>query len=115
MDFLPRNVYFAQYFTYKLSSIGIDAFCDENMSLIYSKIRLCTESDVIVILSESGETRDLINFAKMAKKRGMFVITITKASKNTLQTIADKIFGLLIMALERFFVIVFLESLFLVY
>lgn len=83
-------MYFAQYFTYKLSSIGIDAFCDENMSLIYSKIRLCTESDVIVILSESGETRDLINFAKMAKKRGMFVITITKASKNTLQTIADK-------------------------
>ncbi len=88
--FSARNVYFAQYFTYKLSSIGIDAFCDENMSLIYSKIRLCTESDVIVILSESGETRDLINFAKMAKKRGMFVITITKASKNTLQTIADK-------------------------
>lgn len=88
--FSARNVYFAQYFTYKLSSIGIDAFCDENMSLVYSKIRLCTESDVIVILSESGETRDLINFAKMAKKRGMFVITITKASKNTLQTIADK-------------------------
>ena len=45
---------------------------------------------MIVILSESGETRDLINFAKMAKKRGMFVVTITKASKNTLQTIADK-------------------------
>lgn len=88
--FSARNIYFMQYFAYKLSSIGIDAFSDTNMSLIYSHLRQCEESDAIIILSESGETRDLINFAKIARQRGMRVITITKLSKNTLQLLADK-------------------------
>lgn len=88
--FSARNIYFMQYFAYKLSSIGIDSYSDGNMSLIYSHLRQCGAGDVIVILSESGETRDLINFAKLAKMRGMHVITITKLSRNTLQEIADK-------------------------
>lgn len=88
--FSARNIYFMQYFAYKLSSVGIDAFCDSNMSMIYSQLRQCREGDAIIILSESGETRDLINFAKLAKKSGMSVITITKVSKNTLQMIGDK-------------------------
>lgn len=88
--FSARNIYFAQYFAYKLSSIGIDAYCDANMTLIYSQLRQYQEGDVLVILSESGETRDLINFAKMAKKKGMKIITITRVSKNTLQLISDK-------------------------
>jgi len=88
--FSARNIYFAQYFAYKLSSIGIDTYCDSHTTLIYSQLRQYKEGDVLVMISESGETRDLINFAKMAKKRGMKVITITKVSQNTLQAIADK-------------------------
>lgn len=85
-----RNVYFAQYFAYRLSSVGVDSYCDSHTTMIYSQIRQCTEGDVIVILSESGETRDLINFAKLARKNKMKVISITKVSKNSLQMLADK-------------------------
>lgn len=88
--FSARNIYFAQYFAYKLSSVGLDAYCNEHMAMIYSQLRQCGAGDAIVILSESGETRDLINFAKLAKKKEMKVISITRVSSNTLQAISDK-------------------------
>ncbi|MCD8221634.1 MAG: MurR/RpiR family transcriptional regulator [Clostridiales bacterium] len=88
--FSERNIYFMQYFAYRLSSIGIDAYANTSMSMIYAHLYQCEENDAIVILSESGETRDLINFAKIAKQRGVKVISITRVSKNTLQMEADK-------------------------
>lgn len=88
--FSERNIYFAQYFTYKLSSIGYDAFCGSYMSLVYTALEHCHRGDAIIILSESGETRDLLNFAKKAKKKGMRVISITRVSQNSLQGLSDK-------------------------
>ena len=44
---------------------------------------------MLILLSESGETRDLLNYAKVAKRKGMLVISITRFASNTLQTLSD--------------------------
>lgn len=49
----------------------------------------CDERDIIIVLSEFGETRDMVNFSKIAKKRGLKVISITKMSENTVKSLSD--------------------------
>lgn len=84
-----RNNYFAGYFAHRLSYIGLDAYHHDHTTMIYSALNQCDERDVILILSESGETRDMVNFAKIAKKRGLKVISITKMSENTVKSLSD--------------------------
>ena len=42
-----------------------------------------------MLSSESGETPQILNYAKIARKKKMNVIAITRKNKNTLQSIAD--------------------------
>lgn len=84
-----RNNCFAGYFAHRLSYIGLDAFHHDHTTMIYSALNQCDERDVILVLSESGETRDMVNFTKIAKKRGMKVISITKMSENTVKSLSD--------------------------
>lgn len=83
-----RNYYLSEYICYRLGNIGIDAFTDSHSSLLYARLLNCEAGDVLMILSESGETRDLINFAKLAQKKGMKVISITRSATNTIQSLS---------------------------
>ena len=87
--FSVRNNCFADYFAHRLSYIGLDAYHHGHTTMIYSALNQCNDQDVIIVLSESGETRDMVNFAKLAKKRGMKVISITKVSENTIKALSD--------------------------
>lgn len=87
--FSVRNNCFADYFAHRLSYIGLDAYHHDHTTMIYSALNQCNDQDVIIVLSESGETRDMVNFAKLAKKRGMKVISITKVSENTIKALSD--------------------------
>ena len=92
--FSERNDYFAKYFSYRLETIGKDSVTATHTSMIYTKIRNCGPGDVIVLLTESGETRDIINFAKLAKENGMAVISLTRSSSNTVGQLSDVNFKL---------------------
>ena len=87
--FSVRNNCFADYLAHRLSYIGLDAYHHDHTTMIYSALNQCNDQDVIIVLSESGETRDMVNFAKLAKKRGMKVISITKVSENTIKALSD--------------------------
>ena len=87
--FSVSNNCFADYFAHRLSYIGLDAYHHDHTTMIYSALNQCNDQDVIIVLSESGETRDMVNFAKLAKKRGMKVISITKVSENTIKALSD--------------------------
>lgn len=79
----------SHYFTNLFLKIGINAFTDEYPSAIYAKLEICKKNDVIILLSESGETREIINFAKIAHKKDMIVISITRHIRNTLSRQSD--------------------------
>lgn len=87
--FSVRNNCFADYFAHRLSYIGLDAYHHDHTTMIYSALNQCDERDVLLVLSESGETRDMVNFTKLAKKRDMKVISITKMSENTVKSLSD--------------------------
>lgn len=83
------NNLFAQYFTRKLTYIGINAFCGECLSYLNSVIMHSKETDVIVLISESGETAEVLRLAKLAKQFNLRILSITKMAMNSLQQLAD--------------------------
>lgn len=87
--FSARNNLFAQYFTEKLVVIGKNCKSELYPALVYSDIEQLEKDDVLILFSESGETRDLVNFAKLAHKKGAKIISVTRVQKNKLQSLAD--------------------------
>lgn len=47
------------------------------------------KSDVLFLISLSGETPQVLDIARLAKKRGVRLISLTHFNKNTLQNLAD--------------------------
>lgn len=68
------------------------AYSDPHLQL--SSAATLTSDDVAVAISWSGETREVIRAAKLAKSNGAFVITITRLGKVTLSQIGDVHLGL---------------------
>lgn len=87
--FSARNNLFAQYFSEKLLVMGKDSKYELYPALVYSDIEQLEENDVLVLFSESGETRDLVNYAKLAREKKVQVISITRVQKNKLQSLSD--------------------------
>lgn len=84
-----RNYYLSEYICYRLENIGKDACTNSHSSLLYARLLNCEAGDALIVLSESGETRDLVNFAKLARKRGIGIISITRSAANTIQHLSD--------------------------
>lgn len=84
-----KNVYFSNYFAHRLSFAGFNAFSCPNTTSEYAHLNMCNPGDTIVLISESGETPQILNYAKIARKKKMNVIAITRKNKNSLQSIAD--------------------------
>ncbi len=84
-----RENYIGHYFYNELLRIGIQAFASESITEMTAQMALVKPGDVIVILSKSGETREMLNFAKLAKKSNAYVISITRTQKNTLAKLSD--------------------------
>ena len=100
--FSERNYMFADYLAYRFENIGLNAYTHSHSSMIYAKLSNCEPGDVVILLSESGETRDILNFAKLAKTNGMHVISVTRAGSNTLQTLSDVNFRLVEYGIRTF-------------
>lgn len=79
----------AHYLMGILMKIGFNVVTDSYTSTIYARLETCKKGDVLILLSESGETRELLNFAKIGKKKGVRVISITRFKKNHLAQLSD--------------------------
>ncbi len=84
-----RNYYLSEYLCYRLMNIGLEAYTGTHGSMIYGQLLNCQAGDVLILLSESGETRDLVNYARVAKQRGIRIISITRFASNTIQRLSD--------------------------
>ncbi|WP_425266294.1 MurR/RpiR family transcriptional regulator [Aeromonas lusitana] len=50
-----------------------------------------TEGDVVIAVSSSGSTKDLLHTVQLAKGRGAHVIVLSNTSRSPLATLADQL------------------------
>lgn len=53
------------------------------------EIELLTSADLLIIISISGETAQVLEIAELGKRKGVPIVSVTHFSRNTLQGIAD--------------------------
>lgn len=70
----------------------ITAYSDPHLQL--SSAASLTPEDVAIALSWSGETREVLEAANLAKRNGAFLVAITRYGRVSLAEIADVHFGL---------------------
>lgn len=70
--------------------------CQDKRSVSYMdyhdidyRIKHCSKKDILFFISVSGENERLIKVAKEAKQRGIFIVSITHFSKNSLSKLSD--------------------------
>ena len=80
---------FARYLSAQLITAGISAKTYDNLHLLFSEILIMKTTDVIILFSESGESREIVFAAKEARQRGIKIIAITKNTNNSLRKYAD--------------------------
>ena len=72
-----------------LSSTGTSAFFLHPAEAIHGDLGVLQSSDVVIALSHSGETDELVRLLEAIKRLGATLITITGNPKSTLATAAD--------------------------
>lgn len=74
---------------YKLIEVGKIALYDSDIHVLMSNLAIMGKEDVVFIISHQGKTIDVHNFGKLAKKRGIKVISLTKYAENPISDLAD--------------------------
>ncbi|WP_114767026.1 SIS domain-containing protein [Vibrio rhodolitus] len=79
----------AEDFHHKLLRIGIHSYVPKDYHMMIMTGSLMSEEDVVLVISHSGQTIDLIDAVEEAKKSGASVIAITNNYNSKLTSLAD--------------------------
>ncbi|NVK26170.1 MAG: MurR/RpiR family transcriptional regulator [Gammaproteobacteria bacterium] len=79
----------AKDFSYKLQKIGLAAVSEASGHSQLAYAATFGPDDLVIAISESGNTADVVEVAGLAKKLGANVLTITGVSKNKLRKFSD--------------------------
>jgi DNA-binding MurR/RpiR family transcriptional regulator len=81
---------FGEYLANQLIKLGITCLTSNSPHTIFSLIDQADPKEtVLFLLSESGETYDVVKAAEIAKNNQVPIIVMTRNTKNTLYTYAD--------------------------
>ena len=69
--------------------IGFNIFYSSDVHLTFSVISKLTEDDLLILISDSGETSEVIKAAELAKENDILTVSITNFAKNKLNSISD--------------------------
>ncbi|MGM9940685.1 MAG: MurR/RpiR family transcriptional regulator [Bulleidia sp.] len=81
-----------QDFCQKLSRIGIHVIYAQDPHFMMTCLSSMREKDVLVAISYSGETNEVIETVRIAKEKGAVVIGISQLGKTTLNRLSDMMF-----------------------
>lgn len=79
----------ASDFYKKLKMIGFNIFYSSDVHLTFSVILKLTEDDLLILISDSGETSEVIKAAELANENDILTVSITNFAKNKLNSISD--------------------------
>lgn len=83
------SIYFCEMLTKNLRCVGKKSeFFQHRHDMIYN-MEKCDNKDVVIAISVSGETKQLIEAINEAKFRGAYVIALTNLSVNSISKLAD--------------------------
>ena len=82
--------YMAKDSSYKFSRIGLDCTGTDNSHTMIVMAALLHPDDLLVAISHSGETEEIIKTVELAKRKGVKTIVITANKKSTLAVLSDQ-------------------------
>ena len=74
----------AHIFSDSLGSIGVFSSCPQDTTMMLNLVSMHHDNDVLVCISHSGETEEIVFTAKQAREQGMFTVGITNFSPSPL-------------------------------
>lgn len=72
-----------------LGILGLYSFCPTDPSITHSLVPILTNKDVLIGISYSGETEEIVSSMNLAKEHAVFTIGVTNFSPSPLADIAD--------------------------
>ncbi|TDW16522.1 RpiR family transcriptional regulator [Breznakia blatticola] len=78
----------AECFKEKMLKIGKQVIISNNLNYQLYEANCIQQGDIAIIISYSGETKNIVNIAKSCKQRGIPIIAITSFGENTLSQIS---------------------------
>ena len=79
----------AKDFSYKLQKLGMAALAETDTHVQLANIANYTAEDVLVVISESGETPDSVKITEQAAANGVNIISITAYGANSVARLAS--------------------------
>lgn len=79
----------AKDFYFKLMELGKVASFENDSHMQLSYISTMNENDILFVISHSGKTLELFNLVKVAKNRGIKIITLTNVANNPIRELGD--------------------------
>ncbi|WP_101842487.1 MurR/RpiR family transcriptional regulator [Halobacillus sp. Marseille-P3879] len=74
---------------HKLLKLGIKSFAYNDSTLQAMSASVLSEKDVVIAISHTGATKEVLNAIKLAKDAGATVVCITNSSKSPITKISD--------------------------
>lgn len=81
----------SQYMGFRLERIGIKSAYYRESAYTLSKLNFAQEGDVLIAISKSGISKDVIEAAQLAKEKGLPILAITASVSSPLANIADHV------------------------
>lgn len=72
-----------------LASTGTPAFFVHAAEAIHGDLGMITQRDIVLTISKSGETQEILAFAPLLKRLGVFIISLTCAPQSTIAKLSD--------------------------
>lgn len=82
---------FAEYLSNQLIKIGFFSICSSNPHNVYTMIAKMSTKDLIILISETGETSETVKAARLAYKKSIPIVSITRMAKNKLHQYSNVI------------------------
>jgi DNA-binding MurR/RpiR family transcriptional regulator len=76
---------------YRFMRLGFNADCASDAHVIAMNAALTTPEDVVVGITTSGSTKDLVDAVRIAKQNGAYIICITNHARSPITQYADAI------------------------
>lgn len=79
----------ARDFYFKLMELGKVASFENDSHMQLSYLSTMNENDILFVISHSGKTLELFNLVKVAKNKGIKIITLTSVASNPIRELGD--------------------------
>lgn len=86
---IGKGGYVGQKMSASFASMGIPSFYIHATELFHGDFGRIEADDIIILLSHSGETEEVVKAAQVLKERGNKLIAITKSNKTSLAKLVD--------------------------